>query len=228
MNKFKYLAHVKQLENCKYVNELGNLIREHEAAMPKCRYFEQSYIYNYKLLSLGLKLFANRSSRTLPQFIYKTYKDTHERCLKSLLEAHLTDKSYRASVNFTETPSYSGFMDWFEFDTLINLPQSTWYVEQLNSIIGNQSAHFNIRFNYKTNSFDSKSTDLPTAQQMLTYAIRYKQVNFPNKLQTVWDMFIADCKSKATTPVDVSTDVTKLEQQIKALQTLGDYYGSTI
>lgn len=126
---------------------------------------------------------------------------------------------------FTKTPTYEEFMDWFEFDTHLELYPSYWHIEQFNTIIGTNPVHFTVTFNCVLDAFDRETTTLIQEQQILAYAIRHKQVNFPDKHQTIWDMFIADNISKASNILkpDVNKDITKLKQQIKALETLPEY-----
>ena len=129
---------------------------------------------------------------------------------------------YYVSDHFTKEPTYEEFMDWFEFDSHIEIPNSEWYVEKLNSIIDSNPIHFTIDFNYSRTSFDRSSTKLKQDEQRLVYSIRHKQVNFPNKPQTVWDMFIAEnTKNVAISSKEFyEKQILKLEQQISALRAI--------
>ena len=147
--------------------------------------------------------------------------------ITSMLEAETENKIYYASPNFTKVPTYEKFMDWFEFDDVLNLHPSHKYVESLNDIIKDNPVHFKVVFNYSQDHFDNYSTNLHQKHQHLVYAIRYKQVNFPDKPQTIWDMFIEDCVKESkfieVTEEQVNSDVLKLEQQISALKALKGY-----
>lgn len=229
MNLFEYKARVKELEMCKQVGELEAFVRKYNNLCPKYTYSlkpeDKPY---YKLYTLALKLFKEKSNRKLPDFLYDNHKQSNQIILSSLFEAHLPVKiRYDASNYFIQTPTYEEFIDWFEFDTHLDIPKSNWYVEQLNSIIGDKLIHFTIKFNYCTTSFDSASTKIINEHQILAYSIRYKQVNFPNKPQTIWDLFIQDNVSTAKqyefdTTLNIES-ITKLKQQIKALETLPEY-----
>lgn len=226
MNLFEYKARVKELEMCKFVKDLEAFVRHYNSKLKKYYRISLEDKYYYKLYALSLKLFKNKSNKILPDFIYSNYKEAQQSILIGLFEAHLVKKRhYSASQEFTQTPTYEEFMDWFEFDTHLELDRSNWHVEQFNTIIGANPVHFTVTFNYSLDAFDRESTTLIKEQQILAYAIRHKQVNFPNKPQTIWDMFIADSISKAGNILkpDVNKDITKLKQQIKALETLPEY-----
>ena len=62
--------------------------------------------------------------------------------------------------------------------------------------------------------------------QRLIYAIRYKQVNFPNKPQTIWDLFLEEMRKQAdnVTDTQINNECIKLNQQIKALKSFKEYY----
>ena len=147
--------------------------------------------------------------------------------ITSMLEAELEKKIYYASPNFIKVPTYEEFMDWFEFDDTLNLFPSYKYVENLNSIIEDKPVHFKVIFNYSSDQFESYSTNLHQKHQNLVYAIRYKQVNFPDKPQTIWDMFIEDCVKEAkhfeASEENVDTNIIKLQQQISALEAFKGY-----
>ena len=83
------------------------------------------------------------------------------------------------------------FIDYFEFDNKISLPSFNYFIEVLNTIIGDNPIHFDIEFNPALSYFEYHSTTFIKDLQILIYAIRYKQVNFPTQSQTVWDLFIS-------------------------------------
>ena len=230
MDLFKYTASVKEIETCKTIGELENLVRLYHARCPSARHTltpspEQKHYY--KLWTLAFKKFESKTKRTLPNFLTEALLTLQTNLITSMLEAELEKKIYYASPEFTKVPTYEEFMDWFEFDDTLNLFPSYKYVENLNSIIEDKPVHFKVVFNYSSDQFESYSTNLHQKHQNLVYAIRYKQVNFPDKPQTIWDMFIEDCikesKFMEVTEEQVNSDVLKLEQQISALKALKGY-----
>jgi len=231
MDLFKYRAAVKQLELCKTVSGLERHVRQYQAAINRTpissrwnthteAYEEQ--ILGYKLLTLSLKLYSAKSKKVLPDFIYNTQLNCQRTLLNWIL--NYANKNYRSPFN--KLIKYEQFVDWFEFDTILTLPNETNFVETLNIIINDNPIHFRVIFNNLLTSFDRCSTNLPTSSKSLIYAIRYKQVNFPNKSQTIWDLFIEDTRKKAhdINEVEVTRECLKLEQQITALKSFKDFY----
>ena len=230
MDLFKYTASVKEIETCKTVGELERLIRLYYSKCPSARHLifpsdEQKFYY--KLWTLAFKKFESKTNRILPKFLTETLLTLQTNLITSMLEAELEKKIYYASPNFTKVPTYEEFMDWFEFDDTLNLFPSYKYVESLNSIIEDKPVHFKVIFNYSPDQFESYSTNLHQKHQNLVYAIRYKQVNFPDKPQTIWDMFIEDCVKEAkhfeVSKEKVDTNILKLHQQISALEAFKGY-----
>ena len=230
MDLFKYTASVKEIETCKTIGELERLVRMYHARCPSARHLinpspEQKYYY--KLWTLALKKFQSKSKKILPMFLTQDLSTLQTNLITSMLEAELEKKVYHASPKFTKVPEYEEFMDWFEFDDTLNLFPSYKYVESINSIIEDKPVHFKVIFNYNSDHFDNYSTDLQQKYQNLVYAIRYKQVNFPDKPQTIWDMFIEDCVKEAkhfeVSEDEVNTNIIKLQQQISALEAFKGY-----
>ena len=230
MDLFKYTASVKEIETCKTVGELEKLVRLYYSKCPSARHTltpspEQKYYY--KLWTLAFKKFESKSKRILPMFLTQDLSTLQTNLITSMLEAELEKKTYHASTNFTKVPTYEEFMDWFEFDDVLNLYSSDKYVENLNSIIEDRPVHFKVIFNYSSDQFESYSTNLHQKHQNPVYAIRYKQVNFPDKPQTIWDTFIEECVKEAKTfevsEQEVNTDIIKLQQQISALEAFKGY-----
>ena len=230
MDLFKYTASVREIETCKTVSELESLVRLYHSKCPSARHtinpLDKQKFY-YKLWTLALKKFESKSKRILPMFLTQDLSTLQTNLITSMLEAEDEKKIYYASPNFTKVPTYEEFMDWFEFDDILNLYPSHKYVEYLNSIIEDKPVHFKVTFNYSSDQFESYSTNLHQKHQNLVYAIRYKQVNFPDKPQTIWDMFIEECVKEAKTfevsKEEVNTDIIKLQQQISALEAFKGY-----
>lgn len=232
MDLFKYTAAIKEIDKCDRVGEMETLVRRYCSLCPiYANNFKSDTIYYYKLYTYSLNRFKVLSKRVLPEFIYANRESTQINLLSTMLEAHINPnkKSYRANSNlFSKTPSYEELMDYFEFDELLVLNRSKWYVEKLNEIIGDKQVHFKVRFNYEKTNFDDYSTTLEDSIKTLLYTIRYKQVNFPDKPQTIWDMFIDDSKQRVLNHdlSELSTidqQILKLQQQIKALESLEGY-----
>ena len=230
MDLFKYTASVKEIETCKTDSKLEELVRMYHARCPSARHIinplDKQKFY-YKLWTLAFKKFESKSKRILPKFLTENLLDLQTNLITSMLEAEDKSKIHCASPNFTKVPTYEEFMDWFEFDDILNLYPSHKYVERLNNIIGDKPVHFKVVFNYSSDQFESYSTNLHQKHQNLVYAIRYKQVNFPDKPQTIWDMFIEDCIKEArhleASEEVVDTNITKLQQQISALEAFKGY-----
>lgn len=230
MDLFKYTASVKEIEMCNTVSGIEKLIRNYNGNISIQPYeIKPVDVLYYKLYTLALNKFENLSKRSLPEFLYENRLRVQNFLLSSIFEYENKKKSYYADTKiFNKTQTYEDFMDIFEFDKLLILRSSNWYVKKLNQIIGDKPVHFKVKFNYSTSSFDSYSTKLSESQKTLLYAIRYKQVNFPDKPQTIWDMFIEDYKqevlkhdlSKLST---IDQQILKLQQQIKALESLEGY-----
>ena len=230
MDLFKYTASVKEIETCTTISKLEELIRLYHSKCPSARHtinpLDKQKFY-YKLWTLAFKKFESKSKRILPMFLTQDLSTLQTNLITSMLEAETEKKIYYASPNFTKVPTYEEFMDWFEFDDVLNLHPSYKYVESLNSIIEDKPVHFKVVFNYSPDHFDNYSTNLFKTHQHLVYAIRYKQVNFPDKPQTIWDMFIEDCIKEArhleASEEDVDTSIIKLHQQILALAAFKGY-----
>ena len=224
MNLIDYKLRINELNNCRYVKDLEQLVRKYDAWLPRYSHeFKPDHIFEYKLFVLSLNLFKQKSNRILPDFIYDKHKTCQKVILSSLLEANKPrERKYYVSQHFTKEPTYEELMDWFEFDSHIEMDNSEWYVEKLNNIIDSNPIHFAITFNYFMTPFDRNSTELEQDEQLLVYSIRHKQVNFPNKPQTVWDIFIADnTKNVAISSKEFyDKQILKLEQQISALKAI--------
>lgn len=231
MDLFKYKVCIKELEMCSHVGEMEYFVRKYTELCPRFSWeLKVDSIYYYKLYTYSLNRFKTLSKRILPDFIYDRKETAQTNILASMLEAHIKDdekQHHRKYQIFTKSPTYEEFMDYFEFDNNLILDSSDWYVEKLNEIIEDKPVHFKVKFNYSNSSFDSYSTKLLESQKTLLYAIRYKQVNFPDKPQTIWDMFIEDnieqCKRIPLDTQSVNDDITKLKQHIKALEALPEY-----
>lgn len=236
MDLFKYKAAVKEIELTTTVGGLERLVRNYQTHVqssdlrslygkPSFKTPIESQIYYYKLLTYSIKRFAEKSSKELPNFIHSTKNIAHEKLLHGICNyANKEDKYKTLGLDLI---TYEQFMDWFEFDDLINLPNSTHYVEVLNQIIDDKPVHFKVKWNYKLTQFDCYSTELLYDAQVLAYAIRYQQVHLADKpKQTIWDSFLEYYKEQAqhNFGTTLDSDITNLTQHLRALNTLKDNY----
>lgn len=229
MDLFKYQAYKKELELCKTVSGLETLIRKYTSEIRRMsisNYWKsfvgetEPQILTYKLLTLALKLFSAKSKKVLPEFIYTTHLEAQQTLLNWILAYD------KLGTPFTKLVNYEQFMDWFEFDQTLCLLTKVNFVENLNTIIGNRPIHFKVEFNNTLTPFDKYSTNLAYGSQEFIYAIRYKQINFPDKPQTIWDLFLEELRVKAdnVTEEEVARECLKLEQQITAIKSFKDFY----
>lgn len=229
MDLFTYRINLKELELCTKVKDLELLVRKYTLLCSRSTLLEpwstketntsEPIVLLYKLLVFSLKCYSERSKNTLPDFIYNTQKKAHKVLLNTILGFNINSNREKC-FPLGRLISYEEFMDWFEFDTVLTLPNIQPYAENLNAIIGSNPIHFRIVFNKLLTSFDHYSIDLPDTTKVLVYTIRYKQINFPDTPQTVWDLFIKESLIEAmqVPKKDIDASILKLEQQITALK----------
>ena len=232
MDKFIYAASVKELQLCGTAAKLEDFVRLYVSHLQRTILYspgngtirdKAECICWYKLLSLALKLHAKKSRKVLPDFIHKVKADSHNNLLNGILGF---DNDAKKGIILTKLIDYETFLDWFEFDDLITLPTSQKYVENLNKIIDDKPFRFEIIFNNSLTQFDFNSTNLGTASQQFIYVIRYKQVNFPDKPQTIWDLFLEYTRKQAydISQEEADREILKLEQHITAIKSFKDFY----
>ena len=212
MNPLIYMASVKQIQLATKVSELEVLVRKYHGIVNKWqRTFDQTDIHNYKLLTLALNRHAEKSKAILPEFLYEYKRNLHDNIVNSLLS------------NPSNLPTYEFLMDVLEFDSVLTMPRNNYFLDTLNSIIGNQPIHFTINWDstYLTN-FDRCSTEHYKDTQLYLAGVRYKQVNFPTQYQTVIESYLNYYR-----PTPESLDkqalvdsITKLQQHISAIEEL--------
>ena len=229
MDLFTYKINLKELELCTKVKDLELLVRKYTLLCSRSTLLQpwsvkktnisEPIVLLYKLLVFSLKCYSERSKKTLPDFIYSTQEKAHRALLNTILGFNINSNREKC-FPLGCLISYEEFMDWFEFDTVLTLPTSQPYAENLNAIIGSNPIHFRIVFNKLLTSFDTYSMDLPNTTKVLVYTIRYKQINFPDTPQTVWDLFIKESLREAmqVPKKDIDASILKLEQQITALK----------
>ena len=214
MNPLIYMASVKQIQMTTKVSELEALVRKYHGMVNTWKSnFDQTDICHYKLLTLALNRHAEKSKAILPEFLYEYKQDIHKNIINSLL----SDPS--------NLPTYEFLMDVLEFDSVLTIPRNDYYLDTLNTIIGNQPIHFTIDWNltYLTD-FDKYSTMYDKKIQLYLAGVRYKQVNFPAQYQTVIESYL---NYYLPTPESLdkqalADSITKLQQHISAIQELAN------
>ena len=214
MNPLIYMASIKQIQSATKVSELEALVRKYHGMINAWKSnFDQTDICHYKLSTLALNRHAEKSKAILPEFLYEYKRNLHDSIINSLL------------INPGNLPTYEFLMDVLEFDSVLTMPRNDYFLDTLNSIIGNQPIHFTINWTstYLTD-FDRYSTELPRSIQLYLAGVRYKQVNFPTQYQTVIESYL---NYYLPTPESLDkqalTDsITKLQQHISAIQELAN------
>ena len=214
MNPLIYMASVKQIQMTTKVSEIETLVRKYHGMVTTWKKeFDQTDIHNYKLFTLALNRHTEKSKAILPEFLYEYKTKLHNSIINSLL----SDPS--------NLPTYEFLMDVLEFDSVLTIPYNDYYLDTLNTIIGNQPIHFTIDWNltYLTN-FDKYSTMYDKKIQLYLAGVRYKQVNFPAQYQTVIESYL---NYYLPTPESLdkqalADSITKLQQHISAIEELAN------
>lgn len=214
MNPLIYMASVKQIQSATKVSELGALVRKYHGMVNTWKsYFDHTDICHYKLLTLALNRHAEKSKAVLPEFLYACKAKLHNIIINSLL------------IDPSNLPTYEFLIDVLEFDSVLTIPDNTYFLDTLNTIIGNQPIHFTINWTstYLTD-FDRCSTTLDKQLKLYLAGVRYKQVNFPTEYQTVIESYL---NYYLPTPESLdkqalADSITKLQQHISAIQELAN------
>ncbi len=214
MNSLIYMASVKQIQSATKVSELETLVRKYHRMVNTWRSnFDQTDICHYKLLTLALNRHAEKYKTVLPEFLYAYKAKLHNIIINSLL------------IDPSNLPTYEFLIDVLEFDSVLTIPDNTYFLETLNSIIGNRPIHFTINWNltYLT-QFDRHSTALDKQIQLYLAGVRYQQVNFPTEYQTVTESYL-NYYRPAPESLDkqaLADSITKLQQHISAIEELAN------
>lgn len=214
MNPLIYMASVKQIQSATKVSELEALVRKyHGMVNPWKSNFDQTDICHYKLLTLALNRHTEKSKAVLPEFLYAYKAKLHNNIINSLL------------IDPSNLPTYEFLMDVLEFDSVLTMPRNDYYLDTLNSIIGNQPIHFTINWSstYLTD-FDRCSTAHDIQLKLYLAGVRYQQVNFPAQYQTVIESYL---NYYLPTPESLdkqalADSITKLQQHISAIEELAN------
>ncbi len=223
MDIFLYQIAVEQLRGAKYAHELEALVRKWHNELFKISLYGSSTEYmelklTYKLFILSLNLFADKSKKVLPDFIYTLQIN----CQQGILSRLYNPKTHS---KFTPLLEYVEFLDFFEFDKVVETPNSSNnHLEVLHNIFLDKPIHFRFKFNQSLDSFDNYvAYDLHQLNKKLIYAIRLKQTLSPNNPSTVLDAYMKFILTDTIPYQDVSEHIIKLQQHIDAMK----YYQST-
>ena len=214
MNPLLYMASVKQIQSATKVSELEALVRKYHGMVNTWKSnFDQTDICHYKLLTLALNRHAEKSKAILPEFLHEYKRNLHNNIINSLLKKP------------DNLPTYEFLINVLEFDSVLTMPRNDYFLDTLNSIIGNQPIHFTINWSstYLTD-FDRCSTTHDRKIQLYLAGVRYKQVNFPTEYQTVIESYL---NYYLPTPESLdkqalADSITKLQQHISAIQELAN------
>jgi hypothetical protein len=223
MDVFLYRVAVEQLHGAKYTHELEVLVRKWHKTLSELSLYNSStdymkFKFTYKLFILSLKVFANKSKKVLPDFIYNLQTSYQREILSNLHTSETHSK-------FTPLLEYVEFLDFFEFDKVVETPTRTYnHLEVLHNIFLDKPIHFTFKFNQSLDLFDSYvAYDLHQLNKKLIYAIRLKQTLSPNTPSTVLDAYMEFILASNTPYQDASEHIIKLQQHIDAMK----YYQST-
>ena len=223
MDIFLYQIAVEQLHGTKYAHELEALVRKWHKELNTISLYGYSTEYmklklTYKLFILSLNLFANKSKKVLPDFIYNL-QTSYQRAILDKLDKPEANSKFLPLLEYTE------FLDFFEFDKVVETPKgSTDYLTILHNIFLNKPIQFRFKFNQSLDSFDNYTAyNLDTVNKKLIYAIRLKQTLSPDTPSTVLDAYMKFILTYTKAYQDASEHIIKLQQQIDAMK----YYQST-
>lgn len=228
MDIFLYQVAVEQLHGTKYAHELEALVRKWHKKLSDMLLYSSSMDYiklkfTYKLFILSLNLFADKSKKVLPDFIY---------ALQIVYQRGILTKLYapRTHSKFTPLLKYTEFLDFFEFDKVIETPSDSYdNLEVLHNIFLDKPIHFTFKFNQSLDSFDTYTTyGLEVLNKKLIYAIRLKQTLSPHTPSTVLDAYIEFILSDTKAYQDASEHIIKLQQQIDAMKYYQSTYGALV
>lgn len=214
MNPLLYMASVKQIQSATKVSELEALVRKYHGVVNTWQNtFDQTDICHYKLLTLALNRHAEKSKAILPEFLYEYKRYLHNNIINSLL----SDPS--------NLPTYEFLINVLEFDSVLTMPRNDYFLDTLNSIIGNQPIHFTINWALThLTDFDRCSTAHDRQLKLYLAGVRYKQVNFPAQYQTVIESYLNYYRPtpESLDKQALADSITKLQQHISAIEELAN------
>ena len=214
MNPLIYMTSVKQIQIATKVSELEALVRKYHGMVNTWKSnFDQTDICHYKLSTLALNRHAEKSKAILPEFLHEYKRNLHNSIINSLLS------------NPGNLPTCEFLIDLLEFDSILTMPRNYYFLDTLNTIIGNQPIHFTINWNSTYLTYFDRCSTAPDKQLQLYLAgVRYKQVNFPTEYQTIIESYL-NYYRPAPESLDkqaLAGSITKLQQHISAIEELAN------
>ena len=208
------MASIKQIQSATKVSELETLVRKYHGMVNTWKSnFDQTDICHYKLLTLALNRHAEKSKAILPEFLHECKRSLHNNIIDSLLKEP------------DNLPTYEFLINVLEFDSVLTMPRNDYFLDTLNSIIGNQPIHFTINWSstYLTD-FDRCSTAHDKQLQLYLAGVRYQQVNFPAQYQTVIESYLNYYRPtpESLDKQALADSITKLQQHISAIEELAN------
>ncbi len=209
MNQLEYTLLVNDINNNYKVPQIEKVIR---TQLDACRNmlrgtYEEKLNLNYKVLTLALRTFTERSKRVLPDFIYYRYDDISNRV--SLVLPKL---------------GYTKMLDILEFHTTFKVQSNSDLTVPYHNMIENKPLHFELHMNSYNSSFDACSISARTRVHTLTRTLRNKLVLSPNTPSTVLDKELSEATAQHlpnNTPellASMDEDRIRLEHQLLALE----------
>ena len=215
MDLFRYTAAVAELRACNYKKDIELLVRKYSNLTNRLNAYGDPYEHyklTYKLFALSLNLFAAKSKAILPDFIYYTHLSTQ----KQIIYYFSTNKEKGI---FKPLLNYEELINFFEFDTIVETNQGpTDQLAVLHSTILDKPIHFKLIHNQSLSHFDNYSTNVNSNLQIYLHALRLKQTLSPSTPSTVLDKHLEETFSRLNKHMDISTQITLLQQHTSALQ----------
>ena len=219
MDLFKYKATIAQIDESKYIKDLEGLIRSIQHSLPGTynvlSRLEKDFTdvkLSYKAYIYALNKFADKSAKTLPDFIHASKRNITQEVIK-YFETNTTFFSYEELLDvFEHTPI--AYRSNYNISTL-----ELWH-----SVVLDRPIHFEMEYDsFRLTSFDSYSVpNVDTNTNQLIRAIRLKQVLSPNTPSTILDNNLAYWVNKTVaTPKQLDTLANAIPlatQQIAAIE----------
>ncbi len=228
MDIFLYRVAIEQLDACRTAKDLEELVRKRYDELNSISLYSNTLNYlklkfTYKLFVHALNLFAAKSKKKLPDFIYRMHTVFQRDLIARLYTVNTGYPSLRPLLDKLE------FIDFFEFDTIVETPEnSACHITVLHNILLDAQPHFKLKFNQRLGPFDTYTAyGISDRVKLHIYAIRLKQTLSPNTLSTVIDQFLADTLAALPEHENILEYITKLQQHTVALQTYQSTYGAT-
>ena len=222
MNLFEYTTKSAYLDSLKYINEIESELRSlinnvHTTGWSK-RYTKSLFnldelIRPFMLYTKCLKLFEDKSSRTLPDFIY-----TARHAGAAYIVEKLADLSYSLS--------YAQYLDIFQYmnNESITLPRNfnkdfSVELRYLINVIEDNVNPYKIDFNNVTaNNFYSSTAKGNGIIANILQAISIRQLDYNDKKYTVLEDFINTNLDKVVVKLTANNGYISSDEYIKTTQ----------